>query len=192
MSYHLTKAEKSKTLKLRRQGLTYKQIGEVFGITNEAVRVRLKAMGKDGRILKTCYYCKKKKDNCNKNHCGWKRICLDCFEKKKRKRKYKWSCNYPKCIECGTTKRVHNSRGRCHLCSHGDDYRTRPEVRKARFISTRKWQKANQDKVKISNARAVKRHYARIKKRRKQNPAFNEECLKKQRAIYYKRKLKNN
>lgn len=131
-----------KILALREKKLTYKEIGEFLGVTKQAIHYRLKSIGEDGLLKKQCPYCKKLKANCHKHH-GWGRICDSCYSKKKRTNKYEWSCDFEKCIDCGTTTKKHRCFGRCTSCSSLHRYHNDPTYRKKKLIETLEYFRKN-------------------------------------------------
>jgi len=130
--------DNTKLLQLRKKGWLMKDIGKHFGVSKQAIHIRLKNLGEDGLTPRWCWHCKKITLTVYWHH-KWKHICTPCFEKVKRVKKYKWSCDYPCCIDCGRTSVIHNSKGRCHSCACKNKYQTSEKYRKRKIKDTLKY-----------------------------------------------------
>ena len=135
--------------------MTYKEIGEVLGVSKQAIHYHLKKAGKDGFLKKKCSHCKKKKINVRKIR-KWNMICPECYEKLHRTRKYKWSSDNPSCIRCGTDKKPHQGEGLCSCCYSRNKWYTDPVYRKKKIKSSLGY------------------YYRNIEKRKAQMAAYNE------------------
>jgi len=154
-----TKKRAIDIVKLADQGLTYEQIGNLHNVTRERVRQLLNKftpdliMLKKANKMKKCDKCKKIKLGVyNRGEKG--NICNDCNKKIVKSNKKRWSKKYDKCLDCGTTKVPHCSRGRCKNCSYKYLYRVDPKRRKSIKKSGKKWRKKNPDKAKKINYKA--------------------------------------
>ena len=69
-----------------------------------------------------------------------------------------WSKDRDNCIECGTTERNHQSRGRCTTCHSRFWYHKSPKRREQQKRATARWRKKNPGAAKKISKRATEKY----------------------------------
>ncbi len=136
-------------------GMSYADIAKKYGLSRERIRqICAKKLGREKckEILKAKMAINrdriKIRDRDKKNKYA-KRVGLTPEEYAKGKKEYeagkKWHPAYEACVDCGTTERPHNSKGRCSTCYGLYLYKTSARRRKQSRESQKKWYNKNKE-----------------------------------------------
>jgi len=166
--------------------ITYREMGETYGITRERIRQILVKhfpyvikQRKDSKF-QLCPVCETPKKTVNKR--GRYYSCFECHQKRVERNKNRWAREHDKCIDCGTTKIKHHHSGRCKICSSRHRYYTDPRRREYAKEYSKKWAKNNPDKIKVIQDKAVRKYHEKLKA----DPIRYAKYLQKQRDRHHK------
>lgn len=143
-------------IKLMEDGMNMAAIGNIFSVSRERVRQILKTyspellIARASNSYKVCSICGEKKRGVW-NRGGHKYICNTCHDKIIKANKIRWSREYDKCIDCGTTKEPHHIKGRCSKCYSAYSYHYDLKRKKSIKKSSEKWRQKNIEKVRALN-----------------------------------------
>ncbi|MFH0892484.1 MAG: HNH endonuclease [Candidatus Falkowbacteria bacterium] len=149
-------------IKLVEGGVIYEDISKIYNISRQRISQLVNQFADEYRIIREinsiniCDICKKKGKNTYIRSDG-RHWCDKCIKKERRKKKKRWSRDYDKCVDCGTTEKKHVSRGRCVDCSRKFLYHYNLKRKKSIKKAGEKWRKANPDKIRAINKKAAKK-----------------------------------
>lgn len=154
-------------IKLAEEGMTMANIGKIFTISRERVRQLINIyspellIANESKKFKECEICGKGKKDVKQ----WGKhgaVCDSCYRKILEDNKKKWSREYDKCIDCGTTTDKHYRKGRCRKCysifSYHFDLKRKNDIKKY----NKKWRIKNKEKVREINKRTADRIKERL------------------------------
>lgn len=147
-------------IKLVEDGVKMATIANIFSISRERVRQLIDSyspelqIANESRTFKKCEVCGKILKGVKKKG-DFNAICKKCYNKISKDRKKRWSRDFDKCIDCGTTTSPHRGKGRCGKCHAQFLYHYDLKRRASLKISGKRWRLNNSDKMKTINVRSA-------------------------------------